>query len=159
MNSFLGRISLASVMAGVNMHRLPDAPCGQTRAGTCGRRDMGKLKEIVIDADHPAGLARFWAQVVDGYAVRPYDDAEIARLAALGLTPETDPTVMVDGPGPTSASKRAGPRPLRNRMHLDLGSPDREAEVARLMALGATLLARASRTTRRCATPRATSSA
>ena len=51
---------------------------------------MGALKEIVIDADHPASLARFWAAVLDGYAVRPYDEGEIARLAALGFTPETD---------------------------------------------------------------------
>jgi hypothetical protein len=97
------------------------------------------LKEIVIDADHPASLARFWAQVADGYAVRPYDDHEIARLAAMGLTPETDPTVMVDGPGPTLCFlKRSGPRPVRNRIHLDLSSPERAGEVARVTALGAT---------------------
>ena len=45
-------------------------------------------------------LARFWAAVLDGYAVAPYDDAEVARLAALGLTPETDPSVVIVGPGP-----------------------------------------------------------
>ena len=100
---------------------------------------MGKLKEIVFDADHPAGLARFYAQIVEGYAVRAYDDAEIARLAALGFTPETDPVVMVDGPGPTlTFHKRGGPRPFRNRVHIDLGSPEREKEVVRVMALGAT---------------------
>jgi hypothetical protein len=99
---------------------------------------MGKLKEIVIDADNPAKLARFWAQIVEGYAVRPYDDAEIARLAAIGLTPETDTTVMVDGPGPTLCFHlRGGPRPFRNRWHVDLSSGDRTAEVARVMALGA----------------------
>lgn len=100
---------------------------------------MARLKEIVIDADHPASLARFWASVAEGYAVRAYDTAEIARLAALGFTPETDPTVMVDGPGPTFCFlKRSGPRPERNRIHLDLSSPDRDGEVARVMALGAT---------------------
>lgn len=100
---------------------------------------MGKLKEIVIDADHPAGLARFYAQVVEGYAVRAYDEAEIARLGAIGLTPETDTMVMVDGPGPTlTFIKRGGPRPFRNRVHIDVGSADRPAEVARVMALGAT---------------------
>lgn len=100
---------------------------------------MARLKEIVIDADNPARLARWWAQVAEGYAVRPYDDAEIARLAALGLTPETDTTVMVDGPGPTLCFHlRKGPRPFRNRIHLDLSSPDRTAEVARVTALGAT---------------------
>jgi hypothetical protein len=101
---------------------------------------MARLKEIVIDADQPAALARFWAAVADGYAVRPYDDAEIGRLAALGLTPDTDPTVMVDGPGPTLCfHARSGPRLERNRIHLDLSAPDRAAEVARIVALGATV--------------------
>ncbi|RYE08568.1 MAG: VOC family protein [Hyphomicrobiales bacterium] len=101
---------------------------------------MGRLKEIVIDADHPASLARFWAAAVDGYAVRPYDGAEIARLAALGLTPETDPTVLVDGPGPVICCQlREGPRLERNRIHLDLATRDRKAEVARLTAIGASV--------------------
>ena len=99
---------------------------------------MGRLKEIVIDADHPARLAHFWSEAVDRYVIRPYDDAEIARLAALGLTPEDDPTVMVDGPGPTLCFQlRQGPRPERNRVHLDLAVKDRVAEIARLVALGA----------------------
>jgi hypothetical protein len=100
---------------------------------------MGRLREIVIDADHPASLARFWAAAIDGYAVRAYDDAEIARLAAKGLTPETDPYVLIDGPGPIiCCQRRDGPRLERNRIHLDLHTPDRKAEVARLTALGAT---------------------
>jgi len=100
---------------------------------------MAKLKEIVVDADNPAKLARFWAQVAEGYADRAYDEAEIARLAALGLTPDTDPVVMVDGPGPPLCFHlRGGPRPFRNRIHLDLSSADRTAEVERVMALGAT---------------------
>jgi hypothetical protein len=100
---------------------------------------MGRLKEIVIDADRPAALARFWAAAVEGYAVRPYDAAEIARLATLGLTPETDRFVLVDGPGPIiCCQERRGPRPERNRVHLDLSTSDRPAEVARLIGLGAT---------------------
>ena len=59
---------------------------------------MAAFKGIVVDSLHPAMLARFWAAALDGYAVRAYDDAEIARLASLGFTPETDPNVMVDGP-------------------------------------------------------------
>jgi hypothetical protein len=100
---------------------------------------MGTLKEIVIDADVPSKLARFWAEALEGYAVRAYDDEEIARLAGLGLTPETDTSVMVDGPGPTVCLQQVtGPRPERNRLHLDLSAEDRPAEVARLLALGAT---------------------
>jgi hypothetical protein len=101
---------------------------------------VARLKEIVVDADHPARLARFWAAVAEGYVVRAYDADEIARLAAQGLTPETDPVVMVDGPGPTLCfHRRQGPRPFRNRIHLDLSAPDRDAEVQRLLRLGATL--------------------
>ena len=99
---------------------------------------MARLKEIVIDADDPPHLARWWAQVVDGYALRPYDEAEIARLAVLGLTPLTDTTVILDGPGPSfTFIKRIGPRPFRNRVHVDLGSADRGKEVERLIGLGA----------------------
>ncbi len=101
---------------------------------------MGKLREIVIDADHPASLARFWAAAVDGYAVRPYDEAEIARLASIGLTPETDKYVLIDGPGPIICCQlRTGPRPERNRIHLDLATADRPGEIARLQSLGASV--------------------
>jgi hypothetical protein len=100
---------------------------------------MARLKDIVIDADHPAGLARFWAAALDGYEVASYDDDEIARLAALGLTPETDTSVMVEGPGPRICFHlMSGPRGERNRLHLDLDASEPEAEIARLTALGAT---------------------
>lgn len=101
---------------------------------------MAHLREIVFDCDHPAALARFWAAALDGYAVRPYDEAEIARLAALGFTPETDPTVMVDGPGPQLCFQKVLERRYdNNRVHLDIETNDRAAEVQRLLALGATV--------------------
>ena len=100
---------------------------------------MGILKEIVIDADVPSRLARFWAAALEGYGVRAYDEAEIARLGAIGLTPETDTTVMVDGPGPTLCFQQVmGPRAERNRIHLDISHANRAAEVERLIELGAT---------------------
>ena len=43
---------------------------------------MARLKEVVVDCDVPSAMARFWSQVLDGYEILPYDDAEIARLAA-----------------------------------------------------------------------------
>jgi hypothetical protein len=99
---------------------------------------MARLREIVFDCRQPAALARFWAAVLSDYRVRAYDDAEIARLAAQGRTPETDPAVMLDGPGlllcfQESHSASAG----RGRIHLDLAVADRRAEVTRLCALGA----------------------
>ena len=81
---------------------------------------MGRLKEIVFDCAHAAQLARFWAALIDGYAVRAYDDAEIARLAALGFTPDTDPTVMVDGPGPSLCFQQM---PARHHVFLFSGAP------------------------------------
>jgi hypothetical protein len=98
---------------------------------------MGNIREIVFDCRNAAALAQFWAQVLDGYHVRPYDDAEIARLAARGLTPETDPTVMVDGPGPILCFQQVPERSYdNNRVHLDIAVADRRVEVARLSALG-----------------------
>ena len=98
---------------------------------------VARLKEVVFDATNPARLARFWAEALDGYAVRAYDAAEIARLAALGLTPETDPTVAVDGPGPTLFFQRSGRAGVAGALHLDLAGGPRAEEVSRLAALGA----------------------
>ena len=99
-----------------------------------------RIRDIVFDAVDGPALARFWAAALEGYAVRPYDDAEIERLAALGFTPETDPSVAVDGPGPTLWFQRCSePKLVRNRVHLDLAGGPRRAEVERLCALGATL--------------------
>ena len=92
----------------------------------------------MFESETPSALARFWAQVLDGYAVRAYDEAEIARLAGLGLTPETDPSVMVDGPGPSLCFHHVPGRDYRNnRVHLDVVVADRAAEASRLIGLGA----------------------
>jgi Glyoxalase-like domain len=101
---------------------------------------MAGLRDIVVDCSRAAPLARFWAAALDGYDVRPYDEAEIARLAGLGYTPDTDPTVAVDGPGPTLFFQEVPePKPAKNRLHLDLSAPDRRAETERLVALGASV--------------------
>lgn len=98
---------------------------------------MASIREIVFDCEMPSSLARFWARALDGYAVRAYDHGEIARLGALGFTPETDPTVMVDGPGPTLCfQKHSIEHRGRNRIHLDVVSASREKEVVRLVGLG-----------------------
>jgi hypothetical protein len=104
---------------------------------------VATLREIVFDCERPAALARFWSAVLDDYHVRPYSAEEIADLAARGLSPETDPVVLVDGPGPLLCFQRrpgplaaAGPG-LRPRLHLDVRAASRRAEVNRLVALGA----------------------
>lgn len=102
---------------------------------------MGRIQEIVFDCDKPSVLAKFWAGLLEGYAVRDYDEAEIARLAALGLTPDTDPTVMVDGPGPSICFQNVeGRRYDNNRVHFDIEVTDRGSEVERLKAGGAEII-------------------
>lgn len=101
---------------------------------------MGKLRDIVFDCQNPAALARFWAEVIDGYAVRAYDQEEIDRLAALGFTPETDPSVVVDGPGPSLYFQRVENRKYENnRIHLDICTDNRDQEVQQLELIGAKL--------------------
>lgn len=98
---------------------------------------MAAIVEIVFESETPSRLAAFWAALLVGYQIRPYDEAEISRLAKLGLTPETDPTVMVDGPGPSLCFQRV---PLRdytnNRVHLDIAVDDVPAATDRIIALG-----------------------
>ena len=107
---------------------------------------MATLHDVVFDCRHPASLARFWAAVLDGYSVAPYDEAELERLRAKGVNdPEDDPTVLVEAPG------TAGPRLFfqlvpegkvaKNRVHFDLRAADHDTELARLVASGATVTA------------------
>ncbi|WP_026365240.1 VOC family protein [Promicromonospora sukumoe] len=107
---------------------------------------MARLHDVVFDCRHPASLARFWAIVLDGYAVAPYDDEELARLRTLGVhDPEDDPSVLVEGPaGAPRLFFNAVPEPksVKNRVHLDVRAPDRDAEVARLVAAGASEIGR-----------------
>ncbi|HEX2577674.1 MAG TPA: VOC family protein [Aquihabitans sp.] len=103
---------------------------------------MARLRQLVVDCHRPAPLARFWAEALAGYEVRAYDDAEVARLAALGLTPETDPVVILDGPGPEICFQQVEVHPSPKKpLHLDLETADRSSEEARLVALGATVVA------------------
>jgi hypothetical protein len=112
---------------------------------------MARIRDVVFDSPRPALIARFWADVLDGYDVAPYDDAELARLRAAGITDiMDDPTVLVEPSG--SAAMASGPRPrlffqlvpeskvAKNRVHLDLSADDPAAEVARLTGLGATVM-------------------
>jgi hypothetical protein len=101
---------------------------------------MGMIHEIVFDCEKPPVLAQFWASLLEGYDVRPYDGEEIARLSAIGLTPETDTTVMVDGPGPSLCFQNVEGRTRDyNRVHFDIEVSDRPGEVERLKQEGASV--------------------
>ena len=79
---------------------------------------------IVIDARDPAALARFWAAVLD-YRIlyEANDEVVIAR------DDHTYPG-LVFVPVPEGKS-------IKNRLHIDLNPDDRDAEVERVVALGA----------------------
>src|ERR1700694_3539544 len=101
---------------------------------------MAKLRQIVVDCRHPASLARFWAKALDGLQVLPYDDAEVARLAQLGLTPETDTCVIVVGPQVEFGFQQVEVVDVPKKpMHVDISASDRDAEVDRLIEFGATV--------------------
>ena len=107
---------------------------------------MAKIRDVTFDSPHPASIARFWAAALDGYDVAPYDDAERERLRGLGIEDvNDDPTVLVepaDGGSPRLFFQLVPEsKVVKNRVHLDLASDDRAAEVARLSSLGARVLA------------------
>ncbi|MBU8857305.1 MULTISPECIES: VOC family protein [unclassified Micromonospora] len=126
---------------------------------------MARDWKLVIDCADPIGLARFWAAAL-GYQVED-NSVLIERLVAAGAVPpeayvEVDgrkawrelaavrhPDDPVDPASGTGLGRRflfqAVPDPKRgkNRLHVDLhvGPEGRAAEVKRLTALGATVLA------------------
>ncbi|MFD6639366.1 VOC family protein [Micromonospora chalcea] len=126
---------------------------------------MARDWKLVIDCADPIGLARFWAEAL-GYQVED-NSVLIERLVAAGAVPPTayvevdgrkawrelaavrHPDDPVDPASGTGLGRRflfqAVPEPKRvkNRLHVDLhvGPEGRAAEVKRLTALGATVLA------------------
>lgn len=79
---------------------------------------------VVVDATDPARLARWWAEVL-GYKItfEAEDEVSIAR-------DERSFPGLVFVPVPE-------PKPGKNRLHIDLNPDDQEAEVERLVDMGA----------------------
>ena len=85
-----------------------------------------RVQCLTIDCDDVELVATFWQRAL-GYS-RAYEDAGEIALAATDGSTTTDLLLL-----------RAPDRKQRkNRLHLDLRPDDRDAEVARLEALGAT---------------------
>jgi hypothetical protein len=84
----------------------------------------GRWENLVVDAQDPARLARWWAEAL-GYQItyeKP-DEVEIRR------TPDELPGLIFV---PVTESKQA-----KNRLHIDLRPSDQEAEIERLVNMGA----------------------
>jgi len=98
---------------------------------TASVRGMGlSIGMVTVDCAEPAVLARFWSAALDTTVITDYD----GEFIMLAPPPEG---------GPLLAFQRVPePREGKNRLHLDLGAPtgDRQAEVERLVGLGAGVL-------------------
>ncbi|MGA7173618.1 MAG: VOC family protein [Candidatus Dormiibacterota bacterium] len=79
---------------------------------------------VVIDSADPSALARFWAQVLDFQIV-----FEESQEVVVARDDDTYPA-LVFVPVPEAKT-------LKNRLHIDLAPDDRDAEVVRLLELGA----------------------
>ncbi len=80
---------------------------------------------VVVDAQDPATLARFWAAVLDWDVV--FEGPEEVLVAKDENTyPGLGFVLVPEG------------KTVKNRLHIDLAPDDRDAEVERIIALGAT---------------------
>lgn len=86
-------------------------------------------RTITFDCADPPAQAAFWSQVLG----RPVDEGPTDHVAAIGLWAQ-------ESAGQLGLLFLRVPeaKTAKNRVHLDLGCEDRPAEVARLVALGAT---------------------
>jgi predicted enzyme related to lactoylglutathione lyase len=86
---------------------------------------------VTIDCADPRGLARFWGEALD-YSVVSDWDGEYLLLAPSAAA----------GRGPRLGLQKV-PEPFvgKNRVHLDLRSDDLDAEIDRLVQLGARVVA------------------
>jgi hypothetical protein len=91
-----------------------------------------RITELSLDCRDPAGLAAWWAEVL-GYEVLPPGDDGTVEIRPPGQGPKGVVPTIVFAPA-------AEPTPGKLRLHLDLNATDRDqdAELARLLALGAT---------------------
>ena len=116
--------------------------------------------QVVVDCAAPHELADWWADAL-GWQVEAQDAAFIRRMIDAGYATDEETTThngalvwktgaAINSPDPNRPRLLFQQVPegktVKNRMHLDLrvGAERREAEVARLVAAGATELHRAS---------------
>ena len=87
-----------------------------------------KVEMVTFDSTDPATLAGWWAEQFDGHVQEM-------------LPGEFFAVMRPEGPR-LGFQKVADPTPGKNRIHLDFGAPDVDAEVSRLVAAGASEVGR-----------------
>jgi len=118
---------------------------------------MSPAIQIAVDCADPHALARFWAAAVD-YELEDHHD-QILEIVGAGFASDDDIVEIAgrkawrtaaacrdpQGHGPRLLFQQVPePKTVKDRIHLDLhhpqGDEQRDAEVARLIELGATKL-------------------
>ena len=90
-----------------------------------------RFSELVVDSRDPEALAAFWAAVLDYRVLGREEDGSV----------EIGPEAGFGGPAPTLVfGPVRDPTPGKLRLHIDLNATDRDqdAELERLLGLGAT---------------------
>lgn len=83
-----------------------------------------RWEQVVVDAEDPARLARWWAEAL-GYVITTETPDEVEIQRAPGVRPG-----LVFVPVPEAKT-------TKNRLHIDLRPDDQESEVERLVDMGA----------------------
>ena len=99
------------------------------------------IASVTFDCADALTLAQFWSAALE----RPLDPKGSRDFASIGFAERRDtvgwgPVAREDEPTWMFA-RVTEPKSAKNRMHLDLMTPDVDAEVARLVGLGATHVA------------------
>ncbi|GAA0966645.1 VOC family protein [Frigoribacterium faeni] len=83
-------------------------------------------EQVIVDALEPATLAHWWAEALGWVVVSPVGDDE----PEIRSSPDSLPGLLF--------VRVPEAKTLKNRLHLDFRPDDQDAEVERLLALGAT---------------------
>jgi hypothetical protein len=94
-----------------------------------------RIAAVTIDCEDAIRVGQFWAAALD----RPLDPEPSAEFASVGMPGHRDTKGWRLEGEPTWLFQRVPEHKVaKNRMHVDMAAADREAEVARLVELGAT---------------------
>jgi hypothetical protein len=100
-----------------------------------------RIASVTFDCADALTVGRFWS----GALGRPLDPKASSDFAAIGFIGRRDKVGWASAERDDDATwmfaRAPEPKVAKNRMHLDLMAPDPEAEVARLVDLGATRVA------------------
>jgi hypothetical protein len=109
---------------------------------------MARIANITFTCADPGRLARFWAETL-GYEMQEAPPEFMEAWLAAGRDPDGAAAIVdPEGRGPRLFFNKGEKTPTTSiPIHLDVRAPDREAEVERLVGLGAVVVETRTRTT------------